>query len=150
MPYPSPKVLPNMTETTTVSDADLFYVVGSDYKSTLQTLRNLMNPVSATIPKLVDYEIPANECDGRWFSNKGSIVTRTFTLPSIEDDLIVSFFVEDAHNLVVTPQSGDQIVQLTTSSGQSIESSTVGSSIVLKSTANNWYVIKINGTWGVV
>jgi len=150
MSYPTSKVLPNLTEATTLSDADLFYVVGSDYKSTLQTTRHLMNPCSSTTPKFVDYEIPASECDGRWFSNKGSIVTRTFTLPSIASDLVVGFLVDAVHYLIITPQTGDQIVQLTSSPGQSIRSITIGSSIVLKATGNNWYVIKINGTWEAI
>lgn len=142
----SDKYLPNLTELTAISDADLFYIVGSDYGATMQSVRNLINPCLSSVIKLVDYLVPAGECDGRWFTNRGAPGTVIFTLPAVADNLIASFYVGRNQYLVLTPQAGEKIAQLTTV-GQSLRSSVVGSSIVLRATANDWFVMRKGGTW---
>ena len=145
----SDKYLPNIAEITAISDADLFYIVGSDYGSTMQSIRGLMNPCRSSTIKLVNYSVQVSDCDGRFFTNRGAPGTITFTLPAVADNLIVSFYVGAHKNLVITPQAGEVIAQLTIA-GQSLTSDTVGSSLVLRATDYAWFVMRKGGTWGIV
>lgn len=144
------KYLSDLIELTSISDADLFYVAGSDYKSFLQTIRNLTNPCSASTVKLLDYAVQESDCDGRSFTNRGALSIVEFTLPNVSDGLEVAFYVGSAKNLQITPQAADKIAQIATSDGQSIRSSTLGSFIMLRATANDWFVTRKTGTWVAV
>lgn len=146
----SDKYLPELTELTAISDSDLFYIVGSDYGSTMQNIRGLTNPCFVSTIKLINYGISAAECDGRWFTNKGSVAPITLTLPVVADNLIVSFYVEANKDLYIAPQPTDSIAQITSGDGISIKANTIGSSIILRATANDWFVIRKSGTWEAV
>lgn len=152
MPIVADKYLPNLTETTHISDADLLYFTGSatgDYKVLSQDLRKVLNPVLSVSSKSVSYPVTAADCVGKWFSNKTASGEIVFTLPAVASGLIVCFIVESYNYLKITPQAGDKIVSLAVD-GQSIRSRTLRNSIILKATAYDWYVLTKTGTWSAV
>jgi len=143
----SDKYLPELTELTTIADSDLFYIVGSDYGSTTQDIRGLTNPCFFSAIKLINYGISAAECDGRWFTNKGSVAPIILTLPAVADNLIVAVYIETSKDVYITPQPTDSIAQITSGDGISIKANIIGSSIILRATSNDWFVIRKSGTW---
>jgi hypothetical protein len=146
------KYLPEVTETTSIADVDLIYITGiatGDYKVFCKNLRGVLNPCLAISPRSYSSILLASGCAGNWYSNQTAIVSIFFKLPTAVSGLLVSFVVESAYYLTITPQAGDKIVSLAVD-GQSIRSNALQDSIVLKATDNDWYVISKNGTWSAV
>lgn len=144
------KYLPELQELTSLTDDDLFYIVGGgDYKTTLKNLRILLNPSDDAIPEIVTYNIPVNELYGNWFSNNGAVGPISLNLPAVQDGLYLGVMVETAQYLFITPYLSDVIVGMTSFGGQPIKSNVVGDSIVLRSTSNNWHVWKLIGSWSI-
>jgi hypothetical protein len=142
------KYLPQQKELLSLNDDDLFYLsAGGDYKINLKYLRQYLNPVYSTDSRIVSYTVPIEGCYGNWYSNSGAFATISFGLPFVQDGLYAGFLVETAKNMLVTPRPADIIIGLTDYNGQSIRSNSVGSSIVLRATGNNWHVSRLVGTW---
>jgi len=147
------KYLPELTEADSLRDQDLMYTTGQtsdDEKLTIKNMRKLTAPYRETTAKSVSYAFSALDCDGSWFSNNGAGGPITFTLPVASDGLMVGLLVEDAKYLNISPQAGEQIVYLTSAPGKTVRNKTVGSSIFLRATDNNWYVVNVTGTWAEV
>ncbi len=144
------KYLPHLKELTSLQDDDLFYIVSDgDYKSYLKEMRKYFNPSYVTIPKTFSYNITVDESYGNWFSNEGAFAAISFKLPIISDGMYVCFVVQTAKNMLITPQASDLIMGFSTYGGQSIKSSTIGDTVVLRATSNNWHISRIFGSWSV-
>jgi hypothetical protein len=149
----SDKYLPNLTETDSLNDDDLLYVTGvstGDFAVKSKNLRVVLKPLPPSVQKTLSYTVTAEDCDGRWFSNQGSLSSVEFSLPESADGLSICFLVSSAKNLVITPRLTDRIVNLAFMDGQSVRCKTVGASICLRSTDHNWYVTSNSGTWAAV
>jgi len=144
------KYLPELADAISLSDLDLLYITGEltgDYKVTAQNARKILNPVLSITAKTSDYIVLSSDCIGNIFSNSGASSAVTFTLPSVEDGLFLSFVVQSAYDLIIIPQPTEQIIQITSSVGESISNDQLNNSIMLRSTINGWYVVKKYGSW---
>jgi hypothetical protein len=142
------KFLPQLTETTSLSDLDIIYLIeASDYKATLQNTRKTLNPLTQIINLTTNIELTTDDCIGQYYSNKYMSSNVEVTLPDVSDGLMVTFIVQEEYDLVITPQATDQIIHITSSVGESISSDTLNDTIMLRATDNGWYVIKKKGNW---
>lgn len=109
----------------------------------MSNLRDFISVRSNIVAKTTSYTINAGECDGRTYTNEGCAGKVTFTLPSAEAGLEVSFIVEDANGIRVDPGASDDIRLGADTSSTGIESTTVGATVRLKCiNATNWIGIQ--------
>lgn len=147
------KYLPDLTLTTSLQDSDLIYVTGAsenDYYVSCKNARKAFKPLVTSAGKVLSYTVLVTDCVGKWFSNRSAVSSVEFTLPFAADGLTVGFFVDAAKFVIVTPQLTDRIMYLTSMDGQSSRANSVGSSLFLRATDNNWYVVDVSGNWTAV
>jgi hypothetical protein len=144
------KRLIQLNETTKLDDLDLVYSTGpvsSDAAITLKVLRDLVNPVETIVDKSVSYNVLPADCDGGWFSNKNAWTSVNFSLPEASDNLTIGFIVEESEQLIITPTVNDKVAFINTIDGDDIRSNTIGDSVFLRATNNDWYIVYLGGSW---
>lgn len=102
------------------------------------------------VVKTADYSLQSTDLTGAFtFVNDGATGQITFTLPAGVADHKVNFYVTDAQYLKIIATNGEKIRYLSTVGAANgyIRANTVGNSISIQWTGDNWGVYEIGGTW---
>ena len=100
--------------------------------------------------KTSDYTVGSSDCDGtKTFGNDGAGGEVNWSLPAGSSGYAIHFYVVDAQYLKVTANGTEKIRFEATQSaaGGYIRSNTVGNSVTLKWSGDDWVITSIEGEW---
>jgi len=151
----SNSTLPKLTEKVVPALTDLTYAAKddgagwyTDSKMSVSTMKTLFS-ISSIVEKTANYSIPISECDGRWFSTKGSSGNIKFTLPATQEEVEIGFIMEETFRTEIKPDANDKIQPVSSVDGQSIYGMDYGGTIRLRGVRDGWHVISSYGTWNI-